>query len=63
MASKQGKQFFFEKKNQKTVTLLVYEPGTIGLLPKGKNFLVVFFKKELLTFFARTLFSQRPGMS
>jgi hypothetical protein len=39
-AGREGrKQFFFEKKNQKTFTL------------KNKSFLVLFFKKELLSSF------------
>jgi len=42
------KQFFFEKKNQKTFVLLVDAAGTIGTHPKSKSFLVLFFKKELL---------------
>jgi hypothetical protein len=47
-----GKQFFFEKKNQKT-----FAPGVRGGAPRtetDKSFLVLFFKKELLPFFCPT---------
>jgi hypothetical protein len=40
------KQFFFEKKNQKTYDYLIRHGGVISL--KVKSFLVLFFKKELL---------------
>jgi hypothetical protein len=43
-----SKQFFFEKKNQKTFTLLAYAADTIGTYSGNKSFLVLFFKKELL---------------
>jgi hypothetical protein len=46
------KQFFFEKKNQKTFTSLATPDGrTLGGSRAGcadKSFLVLFFKKELL---------------
>ena len=46
-AGKQGKQFFFEKKNQKTFGRL---SRTLRKEPRQppKSFLVLFFKKELL---------------
>jgi hypothetical protein len=45
------KQFFFEKKNQKTFTLLVTRPLRTVRIPTIKSFLVLFFKKELLPAF------------
>jgi hypothetical protein len=45
------KQFFFEKKNQKTFFCLVpYRTGSVirWLAATDKSFLVLFFKKELL---------------
>jgi hypothetical protein len=43
----ESKQFFFEKKNQKTSG-----PAGFGIAdaaaPRSKSFLVLFFKKELL---------------
>jgi hypothetical protein len=44
---KQGKKFFFEKKNQKTFGHLASAyPERLG--PGGKSFLLLFFKKEVL---------------
>jgi hypothetical protein len=44
-----GKVFFFEKKKQKTFTRLAMAfPERLG--PGFKSFLVLFFKKELLSF-------------
>jgi hypothetical protein len=44
------KQFFFEKKNQKTSIFL---SGTFNKrIAMNKSFLVLFFKKERLTFLA-----------
>jgi hypothetical protein len=42
------KYFFFEKKKQKTFALLVDAVGTMDTYRRGKSFLVLFFKKELL---------------
>jgi hypothetical protein len=39
-----SKMFFFEKKNQKTFTPLRALPARHA--PKGKSFLLLFFKKE-----------------
>ena len=44
------KQFFFEKKNQKTFVCLWPQPLATQHIPKSKSFLVLFFKKELLRF-------------
>jgi hypothetical protein len=43
------KQFFFEKKNQKTLACLKL-PAADGVIAQanGKNFLFLFFKKEIL---------------
>jgi len=52
--SEAKKQFFFEKKNQKTFT---YEgqhligPAAQTFDATGKSFLLLFFKKEVLLFF------------
>jgi hypothetical protein len=45
------KKFFFEKKNQKTFTWAAPRERTNGRwhTPNGKSFLVLFFKKELLS--------------
>jgi hypothetical protein len=42
------KQFFFEKKNQKTFTRWFPRPTRPARTAQNKNFLVLFFKKELL---------------
>jgi len=42
------KQFFFEKKNQKTFVYLETLPLRWSWIEKDKSFLVLFFKKELL---------------
>jgi hypothetical protein len=44
VGQQKGKQFFFEKKKQKTS---IHEAGAIGM---KKSFLVLFFKKERLSF-------------
>jgi hypothetical protein len=44
------KQFFFEKKNQKTLTLCGAWRSCRTRQPRNKSFLVLFFKKELLPF-------------
>jgi hypothetical protein len=43
------KQFFFEKKNQKTFAMLVGAAGATAAYRREKSFLVLFFKKELLS--------------
>jgi hypothetical protein len=43
------KQFFFEKKNQKTFPGW-HVPPAGALAPNGKSFLLLFFKKEALPF-------------
>jgi hypothetical protein len=49
LAIEQGrKQFFFEKKNQKTFASWLARPERSVRIPKSKSFLVLFFKKELL---------------
>jgi hypothetical protein len=48
--SEARKQFFFEKKNQKTFTRWVTRPVAKPRIPKGKSFLFLFFKKEILPF-------------
>jgi hypothetical protein len=45
------KQFFFEKKNQKTFVRLVNAADATTLTETSKSFLVLFFKKELLPCF------------
>jgi hypothetical protein len=48
---KEGKQFFFEKKNQKTVVCFgqqLFSPVNSALDAMGKSFLLLFFKKEVL---------------
>jgi len=45
------KQFFFEKKNQKTFTLLQYAPVLPVASTNGQKFFGLFFKKELLPFY------------
>jgi hypothetical protein len=45
-----GKQFFFEKKNQKTFVNLD-RAGATDRGPANKNFLFLFYKKEALTQF------------
>jgi hypothetical protein len=42
------KQFFFEKKNQKTFTLFGAWRWSTRVLERGKSFLFLFFKKEIL---------------
>jgi hypothetical protein len=49
---KGSKQFFFEKKNQKTFTRLDTRQPYPARQPIIKSFLVLFFKKELLASFA-----------
>jgi hypothetical protein len=50
--SEERKFFFFEKKKQKTFANGVRGPIQSGpRAPISKSFLVLFFKKELLTFF------------
>jgi hypothetical protein len=50
------KQFFFEKKNQKTFTRCSTPDGgclgATGLGRAGKSFLFLFFKKEILPSFS-----------
>jgi hypothetical protein len=49
------KQFFFEKKNQKTfIRLSVRTKGSMVMSQTDKSFLVLFFKKELLASFRAT---------
>jgi len=43
------KYFFFEKKKQKTFTRWLTRQARSVRIPKGKSFLVLFFKKELLS--------------
>jgi hypothetical protein len=51
-----GKDFFFEKKKQKTfANLAAAFPERLG--PGFKSFLVLFFKKELLPYFVSALAS------
>jgi hypothetical protein len=45
---KKRKVFFFEKKKQKTFGLWRARCGRSG--PQGSSFLVLFYKKELLSF-------------
>ena len=53
--NKGRKQFFFEKKNQKTFAFLLESTCARHSTPMApaisKSFLVLFFKKELLAFF------------
>jgi hypothetical protein len=51
---KQRKQFFFEKKNQKTFI------RWFTRIQSSKSFLVLFFKKELLAAFLFTLAAPPP---
>jgi hypothetical protein len=52
VAELRGKEaFFFEKKNQKTFAIFRCAVGR-GARLKDKSFLVLFFKKELLSFSA-----------
>jgi len=44
----QRKQFFFEKKNQKTFALWLTRQARVAGTKENKSFLVLFFKKELL---------------
>jgi hypothetical protein len=44
----ESKQFFFEKKNQKTFFPLRTLPASLG--QDSKSFLLLFFKKEVLSF-------------
>jgi len=44
------KQFFFEKKNQKTFTRLVDADGTIGTHPQRQKFFGSFFQKRTASF-------------
>jgi len=46
------KQFFFEKKNQKTFTFSRTYRCTGRVRQENKSFLFLFFKKEKLPFFA-----------
>ena len=49
----QGKKFFFEKKNQKTLALTgADQPGRVDTAAGRicKSFLVLFFKKERLSY-------------
>jgi hypothetical protein len=52
--SKERKQFFFEKKNQKTFARCSTpdggHPGAADLGRASKSFLFLFFKKEILPF-------------
>jgi hypothetical protein len=43
------KQFFFEKKNQKTFVNLA-RAGFTHVVLRSKSFLLLFFKKEVLAF-------------
>jgi hypothetical protein len=52
------KQFFFEKKNQKTFDSVQLIAAYVVRKPTDKSFLVLFFKKELLPFF---LHPERPS--
>jgi hypothetical protein len=54
-ARKGSKQFFFEKKNQKTFVNLGLGPCHMHGLLGIKSFLVLFFKKELLSSFRLSL--------
>jgi hypothetical protein len=51
MRKKGRKNFFFEKKKQKTLWFLDTFLGAVRL--KSKSFLVLFFKKERASFFTR----------
>jgi hypothetical protein len=54
-----SKAFFFEKKKQKTfANLALAFPDRLG--PGFKRFLVLFFKKELLSFFTNLTHLQPP---
>jgi hypothetical protein len=44
------KQFFFEKKNQKTLALLVDAAGTIDTYRKEQKFFGSFFQKRTASF-------------
>jgi len=47
-----GKQFFFEKKNQKTFVYFEYAPlGPVASTNRARVFLFLFFKKEILPCF------------
>jgi hypothetical protein len=52
LATKVRKDFFFEKKKQKTFTLALSSPGALrlqlGRVPTSQSFLVLFFKKNML---------------
>jgi hypothetical protein len=49
-ARRQGKRFFFEKKNQKTFTRLSrFSQERSG--PTNKSLLLLFFRKEVLPYF------------
>jgi hypothetical protein len=50
MKEKQSKRFFFEKKNQKTFPVGAQSLAG-GTHQTEKSFLVLFFKKERLSFF------------
>jgi hypothetical protein len=57
------KQFFFEKKNQKTLTLSgAYRPRLPRQLTE-QSFLVLFFKKELLAYWLCGLTHQLQSLS
>jgi hypothetical protein len=52
MARARRKQFFFEKKNQKTLTCFGARGSFLSRQPTSKSFLFLFFKKEMLPCFA-----------
>ncbi|HTZ70959.1 MAG TPA: hypothetical protein VMB71_09945 [Acetobacteraceae bacterium] len=57
------KDFFSEEKKQKTFISGVHQPGQIGEFgcrPKQLEFLVLFFKKELLAFLSSQMIAL-PG--
>jgi hypothetical protein len=49
--AKERKDFFFEKKKQKTFVIIELVTVTERPTPEHKSFLVLFFKKELLASF------------
>jgi hypothetical protein len=57
------KQFFFEKKNQKTFTRLNTHCGGEGASQTDKSFLVLFFKKELLPSFFLAFLCAAPTLA
>jgi hypothetical protein len=56
----QRKQFFFEKKNQKTFACLVNDKAMVVMRLRNKSFLVLFFKKELLRCYFSSMRTAAP---